>query len=160
MTNTLFRGLRTLLGYGSAYIGWCLVCDLLYPLVGAWVIFLIFLGWFVVGAFYARSRAVELHSRFVRTAYSDSFDEWGPFAWRVSFWPWGIVWDYFLPLLGSWLTAPAESLREEVEMLWLRAEDLRRHARGLAGEEARLTREWAESLEAQARAKEDLLGRR
>lgn len=160
MTNTWLRSLRVVLGYVSSYIGWCVVCDKLYPLVGGWAIFLAIAGWFVAGAFYARSRAVELRSRFIRTVYTDFFDEWGPFAWRIVFWPWGIVWDYLLPLLGSWLTAPVESLRAEVETLRDRAWALRREAEGLDGEEARLTREWAASLEAQARAKEELLGRR
>lgn len=96
------------------------------------ITFLIVLGYFAVGAVYARSQSVRLYRKAKEEwTYESLIREslgW-MMAWRVAAWPYAVLFDLAAGPLRTWMTAPLTDRKERAEQLRKDAEHWRDEAR-------------------------------
>lgn len=115
----------------------------------------IVLGYFAVGAVYARSQSVRLYKVAKENwRYEDMTREtlgW-MIAWRIPFWPWAIVQDAIRGPLRRWFMSPIDDRKERAEQLRKDAEHWRDEARyEVDGEKKAAYEELARVLRERAR---------
>lgn len=92
----------------------------------------IVLGYFAVGAVYARSQSVRLFRKARKEWTYESLARESlhmMIAWRVVAWPYAVVFDLFAGPLRTWMTAPLTERRERAEQLLRDAEHWKAEAR-------------------------------
>lgn len=114
----------------------------------------IVLGYFAVGAVYARSQSVRLYRKAKKEWGYDSMAReslgW-MIAWRVAAWPYAALFDLVAGPLRTWMTAPLTDRKERAEQLRKDAEHWRDEARHeVDGEKKAAYEELARVLREQA----------
>lgn len=116
-------------------------------------------AYLVVGAFYARSRAVAVHRKASRVWSSEAVVRESVTAmlvWRVLAWPYAVVFDAVAGGVAAWVRAPVDGRKLEAAQLradadaWagrMWARDASASERDMAEELARILRERAAEVD-------------